>query len=123
MLIVVVVYLIVGFNPIHGLLWFAPGLLLFTLAVGWVGIPLALAAAYAPAVSNVVTIILNLAFVVSPILFLPSALGGKAWLLTLNPLTHIIAALREPLLGHSIPLVSVAVCLGLALIGWPITAT
>jgi lipopolysaccharide transport system permease protein len=44
---------------------------------------------------------LQIGFFLTPILWEPSALHGKAWLANINPLFHWIEVIRQPLLGQS----------------------
>jgi lipopolysaccharide transport system permease protein len=118
LVLLVAVAAIVGFHPRPEALWLVPGIVMFALAVGWLGMPLAISALRFPMASNVVGAVLNLAFVVTPILFMPSALQSAAWIVDLNPLTHVIALLREPLLGRVPSSTSMMVALALAAAGW-----
>lgn len=45
--------------------------------------------------------LLQIAFFLTPILWEPSALRGKAWLAEINPLFHWIEVIRQPLLGQT----------------------
>ena len=53
-----------------------------------------------PIVANCLTI----AFLVTPIFWYPSMLGTRQWIANLNPLSSMIAIVREPLLGSVPPL-------------------
>lgn len=58
-----------------------------------------------PLVSNFVQV----AFFVTPIMWLPSQLEGRSqawWITTLNPFYHFVEILRAPLLGHTVSVVS-----------------
>lgn len=121
LVLLVAVALVVGLRPNIEILWVFPGFVLFTAAVGWLGMTLAVAAVRFPMAPNVVAAFFNLAYVATPILFMPSALHGAAWLTTINPLTHLIAMLREPLLGRALPMTSVLVTLCVAFVGWTVS--
>jgi len=118
LVLLVVVLAVIGIGDPVAMLWVFPGFAVFTLAVGWIGMPLAILSLRFSMVSNVVIAILNLAFVVTPILYLPGALGSASWLVEINPLTHVVAMLREPLLGHVPAWKSVGTALAVAAAGW-----
>lgn len=84
-----------------------PGLLLATIAVFFgslcVAIPCTRFRDLQPVVQNLTMI----GFYVTPILWQPKTLGERfAWLVDLNPATHLLNIVREPLLGHLPPLES-----------------
>jgi ABC-type polysaccharide/polyol phosphate export permease len=65
-------------------------------------------------IQNVLTII----FWFTPLIYFPEQLGPRRYLADYNPFTHIIALLREPLLGSSPTLNDWLAVLGLAIVGW-----
>ena len=47
----------------------------------------------------IITNLLQILFFITPIIWLPSALGSRRWIADINPLTSLIAIIRDPLLG------------------------
>lgn len=67
----------------------------------------------------IVSSIINVMFFVSPILWSRDQLGerGVSWI-DLNPLTHVLEVVRDPLLGIEPRMISWVVFCGVAVIGW-----
>lgn len=68
----------------------------------------------------VVSNILSIAFFVTPIMWKPSQLGSRAYIADFNPFTHLIALIREPLLGGYPPLLSWGVAIAISVLGWSV---
>jgi ABC-2 type transport system permease protein/lipopolysaccharide transport system permease protein len=62
--------------------------------------------------------ILSILFWFTPLIYSPEQLGQKRFLADYNPFTHIVALLREPLLGGMPTLNDWLVVLMLAIVGW-----
>ena len=77
-----------------------PAMLLVTFTLFWVGMFLALLGARYRDVQQVVTGLMQLLFFLTPIIWMPTAIGpGRAWLVEVNPLHALIDIVRAPLLG------------------------
>jgi lipopolysaccharide transport system permease protein len=63
---------------------------------------------------------MQVAFFLTPVMWLPSALTGRlAFLLEiLNPFASFLAVIRDPLLGQTPPLASWAIVLAITVPGW-----
>lgn len=61
---------------------------------------------------QVVTVLLQLMFFITPILWKPDALGRHAWVVDINPAFHLIEMVRAPLLGSMPTALSTAAALG-----------
>ncbi len=61
-------------------------------------------------------------FFVTPIMWQVEQLGERAWLAQLNPATHLIALVRDPLLGLPIDVSTYQISLLLAALGWTLAA-
>jgi len=104
---------------------FAFGALAFFLTILATGVMLSLLGAFFKDLSNIVRNLLNLFFFLTPIMWEPSNLEYK-WVFLLNPLYHLIEAVRGPLLNWEsfslIPLVSVSLSsvlgITLAVVAW-----
>jgi len=68
-------------------------------------------------VRETIRAIMRFVFFLTPIIWQPEMLSGRAYLAQLNPFTHFIALVRDPLLGTSPSLVSWAVCLAITAAG------
>jgi ABC-type polysaccharide/polyol phosphate export permease len=62
--------------------------------------------------------VLTAMFLFTPVVWMPESLGDRAWLADLNPFTHYIALVREPLMGQMPPLLSIEVVVILTAIGF-----
>jgi ABC-type polysaccharide/polyol phosphate export permease len=63
--------------------------------------------------SPIMESVVPLMFFITPVLWFRSALGPRAYLADLNPFTHLIAIVREPMLGNVPPLHSYVVAASL----------
>ena len=66
-----------------------------------------------PIVANCLTV----AFLVTPIFWFPSMLGTRRWIADLNPLSDLIAIVREPLLGSVPPLGNYFIVAAVTMVG------
>ncbi|MCG1041758.1 ABC transporter permease [Mycetohabitans sp. B8] len=99
-LVVVVVISFVG----PGWSWTAlvaiPGLLLATTAIYFASLCVAIPCTRFRDLQPVVQNLMMIGFYVTPILWQPKTLGDRfLWLVNLNPATHLISVVRDPLLG------------------------
>ncbi|MEM7198302.1 MAG: ABC transporter permease, partial [Pseudomonadota bacterium] len=116
--IVVVLHL---FLPIpYGLvtLLSVPGLILLVLNGLWVSLVLALICARFRDVPQIIGSLVQISFFMTPIIWIPSVLGDRAWLAALNPFTHMLQIVRAPLMGEMPTLVNYGVVMGLLIVGW-----
>lgn len=123
MLLWPIVALALGQTPGWVALWSLPGFALLTLNVAWVALLLGIVCARYRDLPQIVGSILQIAFYVTPIMWMPSQLPARAgtWLLDLNPMHHLLEVVRAPLLGQLPAPGSWAAALGLALVGWGLT--
>ena len=99
-----------------------PGLLLLCLNGIWIGLLLGTISARFRDVPPLVSSVVRIAFFMTPIIWMPELMSGRAealgLVLDLNPFFHFLELVRAPLLGQTPALVSwVAVC-GITLGGW-----
>lgn len=114
--------LLFSLNPGLGVLGAVLGLVLVFINAQWVAILLGMLCARFRDIIPVVNSLVQVAFFVTPVIWLPDLLPvSRAWVYELNPFHHFIAIVRAPMLGQGMPLVSVGVALGLAVVGWAIT--
>ena len=74
--------------------------------------------------TEVVTAVMRIAFLATPIIWLPAERGSGIMVafLTFNPFYHFLELVRAPLLGEPVSLVSISVVSGITLTGAAITA-
>jgi ABC-type polysaccharide/polyol phosphate export permease len=95
-----------------------PGLLALVLATSWPPLLLGILTARFRDIALIVQSVMTVAMFLTPVLWHKEQLGDRAYLATLNPLSHVIDVVRMPLLGAMPPLESWLVVLGSACVGW-----
>ena len=120
-LIFVVVAVIFSVWPGWTALLALPGLALLCLSGVWAGLLFGLMSARFRDVPPIVASIVRIAFFVTPIIWMPELLPGRAVLLDFNPFYHFLELVRAPLLGQAPELVSWLAVLGITLGGWLVT--
>ena len=98
-----------------------PGLVLVCLNGVWAGLLLGIVSARFRDVPPLVASIMRVAFFLTPIIWMPSLLPGRALLLEFNPFYHFLELVRAPLLGQVPGLVSWLAVAGMTLGGWLVT--
>lgn len=100
-----------------------PGFILVVLNLAWVALILGIICARYRDLPQIVSNFLQVLFYLTPIMWMPTLLPQRAgiYLLSLNPLYHLLEIVRAPLLGHLPSAQSWLVASGLALIGWGMT--
>lgn len=102
------------------ILWFIPGLLLLTFNLVWVAIILGIVCSRFRDLTQIVASILQIFFYVTPIIWMPSLLPSRTSVMLLepNPFYHLMAIVRDPLMGKSPTLLNWSFSFLLCLIGW-----
>lgn len=123
-LIIIPILFMVFLKPIGwvGLL-VIPGLVLTTLTLSWVALLAAIVCTRYRDLSQIVASVLQIAFYVTPIIWMPSLLTGRRSLIFLdaNPFYHLIEVIRAPLLGSPPTLTNWLVSVVIAVVGWFVT--
>jgi homopolymeric O-antigen transport system permease protein len=103
--------------------WLAiPGLVLIVINGSWVALILGLISARFRDIPLIITSMLQLLYLATPIIWLPDSMRGKhSYVYEYNPLYHMIELIRAPLLGHAPTLANWGVGIALALVGWALT--
>lgn len=70
----------------------------------------------------IITNALQLLFFVTPVIWMPEALGSRRWIADLNPLSSLISLVRDPLLGHIPPVGAYAHVAMITIFGFAISA-
>jgi homopolymeric O-antigen transport system permease protein len=91
---------------------------LFLFSISWATVIIAIVSTRYRDVRPMISNVMQVAFFVTPIMFMPDMVPHFENYILLNPFTHLIALIREPLLGHLPPVLSIEYCIGLGLVGW-----
>jgi ABC-type polysaccharide/polyol phosphate export permease len=98
-----------------------PGLILLCLNVIWAGLLLGIVSARFRDVPPIVASIVRILFFVTPIIWMPELMPGRAFVLDFNPFYHLVELVRAPLLGQAPGLASWLAVSGFVLGGWLVT--
>jgi lipopolysaccharide transport system permease protein len=99
--VIVVVFAIFSIRPGWQALWALPGLAVWALAGAALCLPLGAVCARFRDVPQIIGSVMQIAFFLTPIIWLPDQLGPHEHLLLLNPFFDLLEIVREPLLGTS----------------------
>ncbi len=116
--IYIVIALIFAAIPSVSMLLWPLGLALDVICVSWIVLFCATVSARYRDVPIIIQNLLTVLFWLTPLMYFPEQLGAKRFIADYNPLTHIIALLREPLLGGTPTLNDWLVVLSVAIVGW-----
>ncbi len=95
-----------------------PGLVILVLNGLWVVLVFGPLGARYRDVRQIVSPLMLIAFLASPVLWQQGMLGGSGFIALYNPFTHFLAIVRDPLLGSPPSMLSVAVTLAVTVGGW-----
>jgi ABC-type polysaccharide/polyol phosphate export permease len=100
-----------------------PGMVLLSANLLWMSYMLGLFCTRFRDLPQMVQSALQIAFYVTPIIWMPNLLSGRAeaYVLGYNPFFHLIELVRAPVLGQAPTLENWLVGLGLLVIGWALT--
>ena len=119
--IFVVVAVVFSVSPGWSGLLALPGLALVCLNGMWMGLFLGIVSARFRDVPPIVGSVVRIAFFVTPIIWMPQLIPGRALLLDLNPFFHFVEVVRAPLLGQPPALGSWFAVVGVTCGGWLLT--
>jgi ABC-2 type transport system permease protein/lipopolysaccharide transport system permease protein len=92
-----------------------PGLVLIALTGVGIALTLGILSARFRDIPLIITNLVQLVFFTTPILWRADTLPAeRAWVANLNPFFHLIEVVRQPLLGHTLPLTAWLVTSGIA---------
>jgi len=117
---VIYVIIAVAFLVVPGasiVLW-PLGLALVVLCLAWIVLFLAIVSARYRDIPLIIQNVLVIVFWFTPLMYFPEQLGSKRFIADFNPFTHIIALLRDPLLGSTPSLNDWLAVLAIAIVGW-----
>ena len=119
-LILPLIFVIMGKNLSPVSLWAILGLSLVVMCLSWIALFFAILCARYRDLSQIVLSLLQIAFYLTPIMWMPSSLPNRfsVVLLDMNPFYHILELIRAPLLGQIPELTSWTVVALITLLGW-----
>jgi ABC-type polysaccharide/polyol phosphate export permease len=116
------VCLYAGVSISWSMLLSVPGLLMICLNGLWIAILLGAVCARYRDIQQLVGSLLQISMFLTPILWSPDQLKGRATALAeFNPLYHLIAVVRDPLMGKSPDLLDWCVVVFITISGWALT--
>jgi len=117
----VLLAIVLGVTPGAGLLLLPFGFILVVICLSWIVLVAAIVSARYRDVPLMIDNILSVAFWFTPLMYFPEQLGKRRFLADYNPFSHMIAVVREPLLGGAASLNDWLVVLALTILGWTAT--
>lgn len=120
-IIIIPIVLVCVQRPVNlNILWFIPGLLLVTLNLVWISIILGIVCTRFRDLTQIVISVLQIFFYVTPIIWMPSLLPARTGIMVLdpNPFYHLLALVRDPLLGVSPSSLNWLISIILCIAGW-----
>lgn len=94
------------------------GLAFLILQAVWISVFLGILGTRFRDLIQIVQNVLQMAFFVTPILWMPNALGENSWIATINPFYHLIQLLRAPMLGQTPAMLSYVIVSGVTVVGF-----
>lgn len=110
-----------GVNPGWTVLLILPALALILINGMWVGLLFGLFGVRFRDVPMIVGSIVQVMFFITPVIWRPEMLPGRALVLELNPFYHFVEVVRAPLLGQIPSAENWTAVLSITLVGWAIT--
>ena len=100
-----------------------PGLALGIVNLAWMALLVGIVCTRYRDLAQIVASVLQIAFYLTPIIWMPSLMSGRASTLFLNanPFYHLLEVVRAPILGSAPSLLNWVVCLAMAVLGWGLT--
>lgn len=117
----VVVAVIYEVTPTADTLFLILSLPLFVFSLSWMALLLALLSTRFRDIPAMVSSLFTLLFWIIPLVYYPEQLGDKRILVEINPFTHILEILRQPLLGAAPSALDWSVVAATGVVGWAIT--
>ncbi len=99
--VIVVVFALLSINPGWTALWAVPGLAVWLLVSVALCLPLGAICARFRDIPPIIGSVMQIAFFVTPVIWLPSQLGAREHWMVFNPFFVLLEIVREPLLGKS----------------------
>ena len=119
-IVIVLVVLLIFPPPVDWTIALAiPGLLLLAANGLWVGLLMGLLCTRFRDLPPIVASVMQVAFFITPVIWIPSSLSGHAaTLLAFNPFAVFLSLVRDPLMGQAVPYSSWLIGFAITLCGW-----
>ena len=98
-----------------------PGLMMIVCNALWSAALLGMLSARFRDLPQIVASVLQVAFFVTPIIWMPESISHRPMVVDVNPFYHVIELMRAPMLGQAPTWTNWIVALGLSLAGWLVT--
>jgi homopolymeric O-antigen transport system permease protein len=116
--IYIVIAIILVVIPGWSMLAWPLGFVLNLICLSWMMLFLAVVSVRYRDIPVIVQNILGIVFWFTPLMYFPEQLGSNQYIVEYNPLTHMIALLRAPLIGSAPTIENWLVTLSVAVFGW-----
>jgi ABC-type polysaccharide/polyol phosphate export permease len=119
--VVVLVIVLAIYSPPSalGVLLSLLGIAIFSFNGLWIGLLFGMASARFRDLPPIVGSVMQVAFFLTPVIWLPSAIHGRlATLLALNPFACFLSIVRDPLFGDAPTLISWSIVILVTILGW-----
>jgi ABC-type polysaccharide/polyol phosphate export permease len=103
------------------LILFLPGLVLFLVNAAWIALASAVLSTRFRDVPQVISNVIQVVFFATPVFWSPAVLSNRPAFVDLNPFYHLLAIVRDPLLGEAPKTESWLFCIGMAIVGLAVT--
>jgi ABC-type polysaccharide/polyol phosphate export permease len=107
--------------PSWSALLIIPGMVLLIINAVWVTLLLGAVCARFRDVAQIVASLIQVAFFMTPIIWMPELLRDRIMFAEANPFYHLVEIVRAPLLGAVPQMQTYNVVIGVTMIGWAIT--
>ena len=104
-------------NPLLAL----AGFVLATVNLIWLALLCGIVSSRFRDVPQIVAALLQVLLFMTPVFWRPEAIKSHRYVLSANPLNHMLEVTRNPLVGAPVPLESWTILTGLAIVGWAAT--
>lgn len=118
MVVVLAVMVFFKINPGFNLLLFPLVVLLIVANGYWIGVLLGILGTRFRDIAQIIASIVQILFFATPVMWTPSSITHKIWIIEYNPLYHFFSIARNSLLGGTIPVQSWGIVLGITVLGW-----
>ena len=119
-IVILVVMVIFDITVNWNTLLAVPGILIILLNGFWITFLLGMACARYRDINPTVISLVQLSFFVTPIIWSPTLLPDRQFILLYNPFYHFVEVIRSPLLGNSVAGETWLILIAITIIGWGI---
>jgi lipopolysaccharide transport system permease protein len=116
--IYVLIAVLLGIGPGWSFLLLPFGLALDLICLSWIALAVAVVSARYRDVPLITQNMLNITFWFTPLMYFPEQLGSRRYLADYNPFTHMIALVRDPIIGLTPSLNDWLIVIAIAVVGW-----